>query len=163
MSLWLTVKRREHPRSFLPPLEKAASLSAALFLAPVIVHGFANWTPERAPAGSELTRGLVHVLRREVPKRAVVYSDAETSYRIAAAAPVYIAVAPPSHVADTTANRPYVRARDARRFLVTGDLAIPRRYRAHYLVVDRRRFRRSFPLPVLYRDRRFFLYRLPAS
>ena len=89
-----------------------------------------------------------------------MYSDQETSYRIAAAAPVYIAVAPPGHVANTTANVPYVRARDARRFLKTGDLAIPRRYGAQYLVVDRLRLRRSFALPVVYRDPRFVLYRL---
>jgi hypothetical protein len=146
-----------------PPLEATAGLSAALFLAPVVVVGVVHWTPVRPPAGSSLSPGLVSALRHDVPERAIVYSDPDTSYRIAAAAPVYIAVAPPGHVADTTANKPYVRARDARRFLRTGDLSIPRRYRAQYLVVDRRLLRRSFPLPVLYRDTRFVLYRLPAA
>ena len=146
-----------------PPLEATAGLSAALFLAPVVVVGVVHWTPVRPPAGSSLSPGLVSALRRDVPERAIVYSDPDTSYRIAAAAPVYIAVAPPGHVADTTANEPYVRARDARRFLRTGDLLIPRRYRAQYLVVDRRLLRRPFPLPVLYRDPRFVLYRVPAA
>ena len=143
-----------------PPLEAAAGLAAAFFLAPVLVAGIVHWTPAPTPPGSALSSGLVSALRREVPKRSIVYSDQETSYRIAAAAPVYIAVAPPSHVANTTANRPYVRARDARRFLATGDLSIPKRYGAEYLVVDRLRLRRSFELPVLYRDPRFVLYRL---
>ena len=67
----------------------------------------------------------------------IVYSDPETSFRLAAFAPVYIAVAPPGHVADTEENRPYERARDARRFLRTGDLSIPREYGAEYVVVDR--------------------------
>ena len=143
-----------------PPLEATAGVAAALFLTPVAVAGIVHWTPERSPAGSGLTSGLVAALRHVVPKGAIVYSDQETSYRIAAAAPVYVAVAPPGHVANTTANRPYVRAREARRFLRTGDLAIPRSYGAQYLVVDRRRLRRSFALPVLYRDARFVLYRL---
>jgi len=89
-----------------------------------------------------------------------VYSDQETSFRIAAYAPVYIAVAPPGHVANTETNRPFERAQEAREFLRTGDLAIPRRYGAEFLVVDRVRQRRDFELPELYRDPRFVLYRL---
>ena len=59
-------------------------------------------------------------------------------------------------------NRPRERARDAREFLRTGDLAIPARYGAEYLVVDRARARgrRDFDLQELYRDVRFVLYRL---
>jgi hypothetical protein len=143
-----------------PPFESPAGLAVALFLLPVVVVGLARWTPFEARAGTALTPGLVEILRSEVPRGAVVYSDPETSYRIAAYAPVYVAVAPPGHVADTPENRPYERARDARRFLASGDLAIPEAYRAGYLVVDRRRQRRSFDLPELYRDPRFVLYRL---
>jgi hypothetical protein len=91
-----------------------------------------------------------------------VYSDQDTSYRLAGRAPVFIAVAPPGHVADSEANRPYERARDARRFLATGDLSIPESYGAEYLIVDRGRTRRDFDLPVIYEDERFVLYRLPA-
>jgi hypothetical protein len=98
-----------------------------------------------------------------VPEGAIVYSDQDTSYRLAAFAPVYIAVAPPGNVADTQANRPYERAEDARRFMNTGNLAIPKSYGAEYLVVDTKRRSQPFDLPVLYRDDRYVLYRLRPS
>lgn len=146
-----------------PALEAPASLAAALFLAPVFAAGLWSWSAPPADPARELPAGLVEAVRESVPQRAVVYADPQTSFRIAAFAPVYVAVAPPGNVADTEANRPYGRARDARRFLRTGDLAIPRRYGAEYLVVDRRLTERAFDLPALYRDERFTLYRLPAS
>ena len=68
--------------------------------------------PEPADAGAG--RGAA---RATCPKAAVVYSDLETSYRIAAYAPVYVAAAPPSHVADTEENRPYERRDDVRALL----------------------------------------------
>jgi hypothetical protein len=74
---------------------------------------------------------------------------------------VYIAVAPPGHVANTVQNEPFERAADARAFIRTGDLAIPRRYGAQYLVVDRLRNRRDFDLIELHRDPRYVLYALP--
>jgi hypothetical protein len=40
------------------------------------------------------------------------------------------------HVADTTTNRPYARAKDVRRWLATGDPSIPRRYGATWEVRD---------------------------
>jgi hypothetical protein len=141
------------------PLEAPAALAAALFLLPVVVAGAAKWTPVE-PSGLVLPRALVETVRDVVPAGAIVYSDPETGYRLAALAPVYIATAPPGHVADTEQNRPYRRARDARRFLATGDLSIPADYGAEYLVVDRRRLRQDFDLPLLYRDERFTLYRL---
>ena len=144
-----------------PPVEDAAGLAAALFLLPVVAVGLAKWDPRPTPPLGLLSEGLVQAVREKVPERSVVYSDQETSFRIAAFAPVYIAVAPPGHVADTMVNRPFERAREAREFLRTGDLAIPRRYEADYLVVDRARGRRDFELPELYRDVRFVLYRLP--
>jgi hypothetical protein len=73
---------------------------------------------------------------------------------------VYIAVAPPGHVADTAENRPYERARDARRFQRTGDLAIPREYGADYVVIDRMRTDLELDLPVVFADDRFTIYRL---
>jgi hypothetical protein len=146
-----------------PALETAAPLAAALFLLPVVLAGLSPWSRPATPAIAALTSGLVDALRRDVPAGSIVYSDQETSYRLAAYAPVYIAVAPPGHVADTKENRPYERARDARRFQRTGDLAIPRSYGAEYLVVDRLRGGRRFDLAVLYRDPRFTLYRLPSG
>jgi hypothetical protein len=79
---------------------------------------------------------------------------------VTAFAPVYVAAAPPAHVADTEDNRPYERERDVRRFLRTGGLAIPRRYGAEWLVVDREHYRVRLPLRPLYRDGRYSLYRL---
>jgi hypothetical protein len=146
-----------------PPVEAAAGWASALFLLPVVVVGLGRWTEVERPQGAALSPGLVAAVRAEVPARAIVYSDQDTSYRLAALAPVYVAVAPPGHVADTEANRPHERADDARRFLRTGDLSIPESYRAGYLVVDRERSDRSFDLQQLYRDERFSLYRLPAA
>ena len=141
-------------------VEGAVGLAAALFLLPVAVHALWNWSPSEARRASPLTPGLVQTLRDTVPEGDVVYSDVESSYRSAAAAPVYIAAAPPGHVADTDENRPYARRDDNRRFFRTGDLAIPRRYGSSWLVVDRRRFDLRPALPIVYRDGRFTLYRL---
>ena len=143
------------------PLEAPAALAAALFLTSVVAVGLWNWDRAPDPPSATLSPGLVAAVRASVPPEAIVYSDQETSYRLAALAPVFIAVAPPGHVADTEANRPYERARDARRFLRTGDLSIPEGYRAEYLVVDRLRLEREFELPMVYEDERFTLYRLP--
>jgi hypothetical protein len=94
-----------------------------------------------------------------VPERAVVYADLETSYRISAYAPVYVANGPPAHVANTKANRPYARKADWSRFLLTGALAIPRSYHAGWLVL--RRGEGVHPHATLvYRDTRFRVYRL---
>jgi hypothetical protein len=143
--------------------EDTAAIAAALFLAPVVAVGLAKWDPVAAPPLSTLSSSLLEAVRSNVPEGAVVYSDQETSYRVGAYAPVYIAVAPPGHVAATEKNRPFERAEDARRFLSTGDLAIPRSYGADFLLVDRSRTRRPFSLQELYRDSRFVLYRLPAA
>ena len=105
------------------------------------VHGFDALDDARArPTHGAHARARRRAPRR-VPQSAVVFADADTSYRIAAYAPVYVANAPPAHVADTKANRPYERRDDADAFLRTGDLAIPRRYGAE---LDRRR---PQPLP----------------
>jgi len=145
-----------------PALEAPAALAAALFLAPVVFVGLLHWDRAPTPPNATLPPGLVDAVRANVSSGSIVYSDQDTSYRLASRAPVFIAVAPPGHVADSEANRPYERARDARRFLRTGDLAIPESYGAEYLIVDRERTERTFDLPVVYEDERFVLYRLPA-
>ena len=136
-----------------------AGLAAALFVLPVAIHGFANWDAPSTRDGNALTPGLLHFLRTDVPKRAIVYADLETSYRIGAYAPVYIANAPPTHVADTKANRPGRRRKDLLRFLHTQDLAIPRSYGAGWLVL-RGRERVGAGAHLVYRDSRFRVYRL---
>ncbi len=137
-----------------------AALAAGLFVAPVAVHAAAHWSALRSDDPRALTPGLVRALRELVPARDVVFSDLPTSYRIAAAAPVYLAAAPPEHVADTKANRPYRRAKDVRRFFRKGELAIPRRYGARWIVLVRARYKLALPLRAAYADRRYVLYRL---
>lgn len=145
-----------------PALEIGAALAAAAFLIPVYGGGLLDWNRPDPPEIATLSPGLVAAVRDEVDAGRIVFSDPETSFRLAAFAPVYIAVAPPGHVADTEENRPYERARDARRFLRTGDLSIPRDYGAEYVVVDRLRSDLELDLPVVYEDERFVLYRLAA-
>jgi hypothetical protein len=137
------------------PLVAAAVL---LFAIPVAVHGFRHWSPAYAADPSAPTPGLLAVLRHEVPERAVVFSDLETSYRISAYAPVYVASAPPAHVADTKANYPYGRRKATIRYFRTGDIRIPERLQATWLVLDKSRFRVRVPWQLVYADRRYALY-----
>ncbi len=148
---------------FLPPkLDRWGGLAAAaavLAVAPTALHGFSHWD-ERPVTGPQLTPGLVQALRTEVPERAVVFSHDDISYLIAAYAPVYIAAGPPGHVADTKANRPYERRADVLQFFRTGDLSIPRRYGATWLVVKSARSTLPISLPIAYADSEYVLYRL---
>jgi hypothetical protein len=138
-----------------------AALSVLLFVLPVAVHGFAHWDASFPSDSNALTPGLVRFLRADVPKRAVVYADLETSYRISAYAPVYVANGPPAHVANTKANRPYVRRADLKAFLRAGTLAIPRSYHAGWLVLRRgERLQGGSGAALVYRDSRFRVYRL---
>jgi hypothetical protein len=139
----------------------AAAAAVVLFGVPVAVHGFARWSSSATFDRYALTPGLLAALRHDVPKRAVVFSDLETSYRISAYAPVYVAAAPPAHVADTKANRPYARRLSVNRFFASGDLSIPERYHADWLVVDRSRFHVHPRWRLVYRDERFALYHRP--
>jgi hypothetical protein len=134
--------------------------AALAFAAPVAAAGFDYARPD-APDRFALTPGLVETLRTEVPKGDVVFSDLATSYRIGAYAPVYVTAAPPAHVADTIRNRPYERRKDVIAFFRTGDVSIPRRYGAEWIVINTRRFDRPLRLTKAYEDDRFALYRLP--
>jgi hypothetical protein len=140
-----------------------AALAVLLFVLPVAVHGFAHWDARFGSDGNALSPGLVHYLRADVPTGSVVYADLETSYRISAYAPVYVANGPPAHVADTKANRPAARRNDFLRFLRTGSLAIPRAYGAGWLVLRAHepiaRAEAQGARPV-YRDDRFVVFRL---
>jgi hypothetical protein len=138
-----------------------AAATAFLVVVPTAWHGFAHWD-ERPTTWKRLTPGLIHALRTQVPKRNVVFSDDDTSYKIAAFAPVYVANALPGHVADTKANRPYERRADAKQFFRTGDLSIPRRYGATWLVIKTARSKLKPDLPKVYADQDYVLYRLPA-
>jgi hypothetical protein len=137
-----------------------AALAAGLFVLPVAVHGFSHWSTPSQPDRYALTPGLVRALRDDVPKRGVVFSDPDTSYRIAAYAPVLIVAAPVEHVADTKQNNPYGRRDDVRAFYASGDLAIPRRYGAQWLVFARFLPHPHVKLRPVYSDFRFLLYRI---
>jgi hypothetical protein len=143
--------------------EGLGALAVGLFVLPVFAHGFSHWNEATTTDPNALTPGLVRFLRDDVAQRSVVFADLQTSYRIAAYAPVYVANAPPSHVANTKANRPYARRADLDAFLRTADLAIPRRYHAGWLVLraheDVRRVERQGLRP-RYRDAGFVVFEL---
>jgi hypothetical protein len=156
LAIGLVLRRRIERRNWMV----AAAVIA--FCVPVAVHGFREWNPAAAVDPRALTPGLLNALRTEVPKRAIVFSDLETSYRISAFAPVYVAAAPPAHVADTKANRPYSRRLAVNRFFARGDLAIPRNYGAEWLVVDEKRFDLRPSWQLVYRDEHYALYHRPG-
>jgi hypothetical protein len=157
LAVGLALRRRLESQSWL------VAAAVVLFCVPVAVHGFRHWDPPAKRDPYALTPGLVHALRTVVPKRAIVFSDLETSYRISAFAPVYVAAAPPAHVADTKANRPYARRLSVNRFFATGNDAILEHYHAGWLVVDRLRFDLKPTWQLTYSDARYSLYHRPES
>jgi hypothetical protein len=145
-------------------LNRITTVGATIaFMIPIVVHGLSRWTPVVARDPYPLTTGLIQTLDRRVPHGSVVFSDINTSYRIAAYAPVYIVAAPPAHVADTKANAPRRRMRDVLAFYRTGKLAIPRRYHAQWIVIDRSRFHLRPRLPIAYADRKFTVFKLGGA
>jgi hypothetical protein len=157
----LTMVFRPHTRG--PRGGAIAFAAAVLFVLPLLIDAIGQWSPSQARRPNPLTPGLVQALREQLPAGAIVFSDLETSYRIGAVAPLYVAAGPPAHVADTEQNRPYRRREDVQRFFDTGDLSIPRSYDAGWLVVDRERFALQPDLPAVYDRGRYALYRLPPS
>ena len=119
-----------------------AALAATLFVIPVAVHGFSHWTPLYPTDEFALPPAIVRQLRA-LPPRTVVIAGPRASYRMAAAAPVYIVDAPAVHVANTKANRPYQRIDDVDHWLKTGDPSIPRKYGATWAYRNGRLYRLS--------------------
>jgi hypothetical protein len=149
----------------------ATTACAVAFTLPLAIVGLADLQSD--PKDPEaLSPGLVAAIREHVPAKATVLAPLDTSYRIAAYAPVYVAAAPPAHVANTARNQPYARRRNAIRFFYRDDLPAAEKTRilriadATWLVVDRHdkvpRYVDSLPAPV-YSDGRYDLYRLPTS
>jgi hypothetical protein len=134
--LWLIVR---------PPAVREVwfigALAAVCLTFPVFIHGVWHWTPGRERDPHALSARLVHNLRTKVPKGAVVIAPLQTSYRVAAVAPVYIVAAPPTHVADTNANHPYTRVADIQRWIQTNDPAIARKYGATWAIRSGRLYR----------------------
>ena len=112
-------------RSRLPMLERADWVPAAALRALRRPDGRHVGLGASAAATQELSPALVAALRANTEPGDVVLSDPETSYWIAAYAPVYVAVSAPTHVGDTKANRPYERVEAWEDFLATGELPRP--------------------------------------
>jgi hypothetical protein len=127
----LTSRRRD-----VPERPDRAGIAAFLFVLPVAVHGFSHWSPLHPTDPGALSPRIVRELRA-LPPRTVVIGPTETSYRIAADAPVYIVASPVMHVAYTNANRPFARVRDVDHWLATRDPATLRRYGATWAVSHR--------------------------
>ena len=153
-----------------PSRELWVALVALAFVLPVAIDGLRQLEQEPADPRA-LSPGLVEAIRDDVPARAVVFADLETSYRIAAMAPVSIAAAPPSHVADTTRNRPYER-RSAVVLFFFRDVADAARIRvlwrfdAEWLVVDKERVVPALVGelgPPSYEDDRWLLLQVPME
>ena len=143
----------------LPPVAAGA---VALFLLPVAVHGYSHWTrPSSARLG--LPEKLVSAVRREVPRGDVVFSDPLTAYELAAFAPVYINAAPTTHVADTKANRPTARRKDALTLLPRPRPALARPPLRRALAAGRPRPRRPGLVPpaACVLGSRYVLYQIP--
>jgi hypothetical protein len=119
------------------PRGLTVALSALLFVIPVAVHGFSQWTPSTTVDPYALTPGLIHFLRRDVPARSVVFADLETSYRATAFAPVYVVAVPPAHAANTRPNRLADRRQAVLKFFAHPSLAVPRAWHASWLVLRR--------------------------
>ena len=129
-----------------PPAERfgLAAWTAALFVLPVAIHGFAHWSPAKGARADR--NALTPALREQlaqVPAASVVIAAPDTAYELVAAAPVYVVAAPVAHVADTKANDPAGRVAEVARWLATGDPSIPRRYGATWAVEHGR----LIPLP----------------
>jgi hypothetical protein len=143
--------------------------AAVALVFPVVIAGVSAL--ERVRPLSELTPGIVTAVRAQTAPGEVVFSDRMTAYEIAAFAPVYINAGPPGNVADTSKNRPRIRAADARRFfrgrLLTNAerRGILARYGAEWVLVDKERRRPEEFLATLRRvfeDRRYALYQVPT-
>jgi hypothetical protein len=127
-----------------PPVRERhglAAAAAALFVLPVVVHGFAHWSPKNPSDPDALSERLVHNLRAKVPKGAIVIAPVRTSYEVAAVAPVYVVAAPVTHVANTDANDPYRRVADVHRWIQSNDPEIARRYGATWAIRAGRLYR----------------------
>jgi hypothetical protein len=136
LALALALRRRPLPERW-----GLGTLAVALVCVPVFIHGMWHWSPAQKSDPYGLSPLLVHSLRTKVPKGAIVIAPVATSYRVAAAAPVYIVAAPVTHVAATTANQPYQRAKDVRRWVRTNDPAIARKYGATWAIRSGRLYR----------------------
>jgi len=127
-----------------PGLSERYGLGAAAmacFVLPVLVHGAWHWSPRVTKDRAPLSPGLTEQLRARVPEGAIVLAPVQESYRVVAAAPVYVVALPIEHVADTVANDPRGRAAAVRRWVRTNDPRVARRYGATWAIRGGRLYR----------------------
>ena len=139
-----------------------AALAVFLFVLPVAVHGFANWTPATAHDRDALTPGLIRFLQRDVRPRSVVLADLGTSYRATAFAPVYVVAVPPTHAANTRPNQLRKRKLAVLRFLEHPTVAVAQHWRAEWIVLSRTERWQTLAsqgLRPVYQDPRFVVFR----
>jgi hypothetical protein len=110
-----------------------AAVAAALFVLPVAVHGFRHWTPQMTRDPDALSPALLRELKN-VPPRTVIIAAPQISYRLLAAAPVYVVCAPTVHVANTIANNPKGRKKACAAWLAGRDPGVPAKYGATWAV-----------------------------
>jgi hypothetical protein len=111
-----------------------AAAAAVLFVLPIVIHGLRHWSPAAPSDPRALSARLVHNLRTRVPEGSIVIAPVQTSYEVAAVAPLYVVAAPVAHVANTTANDPYTRVRDVHRWIATHDERIAHHYGATWQI-----------------------------
>jgi hypothetical protein len=111
-----------------------AALASLAFVLPVVVHGFASWTPVVETNPQSYVPPALHAELARLPPRTVVIAPVSTSYVILADFPLYVVAAPLAHVAHTRANDPEARIKAVNEWLKTGNPAIPRRYLATWAV-----------------------------
>jgi hypothetical protein len=148
------------------PRGGTAALAVFLFILPVAIHGFWDWTPQVKHDREALTPGLIRFLQRDVAPRSVIFSDLATSYRATAFAPVYVVAVPPTHAANTHPNELAKRRRGVLRFFTHPSLEEPQAWGAQWLVLTR-----SGPVGVIerdglrpcYEDHRFVVFRVPPG
>ena len=132
-----------------------------LFCLPVAVHGFRHWCPADEHDRYALTPGLLAALRNrgaEALRRLLRPRDQLPDL---AFAPVYVAAAPPAHVADTPSNDPY-RRRLASIASSHGRPYDPRPLPRGLARVDKRRFQIRPPWQLVYEDQVYALYHRPG-
>jgi hypothetical protein len=120
---------------------RLGAAATACFVLPVLVHGAWHWSPRVARDPLALSPRLTRELRTRVPTGAIVLAPIQQSYRVVAAAPVYVVALPVEHVADTVANDPRGRAAAVRHWVRTNDPAVARRYRATWAIRNGRLYR----------------------
>jgi hypothetical protein len=147
-----------------PAATRWAAVAAIAIAVPLCLPPFLRLERDE-PDDYALTPGLIAELRR-LPVGETVFAGPTVSYRIAAAAPLYIAAAPPGHVAQTRRNQPFARERDAGRFFSARTTLREReqilaKYGADWVVATRERraaLRLTPALRCVYADDRYVLW-----